>query len=302
MTGGVRYQFSDVASVAPELPTRKGPPPVVGGVNWTGFYLGGFGGADAGWSRLGFSNVGFGPGTATVNPRGFLGGGEAGYNYQLGNLVLGAEGDFGGDTLKGSKACAPLVSNTCFAPFLNPSGENVPLYNMTCNSNEHWIATLTGRAGYSWERALLYVKAGGAFSDQSYSTKCNIGPINLTVVFLIRVKTVLTLRAGLPSNGFSTGQIQRLGWTAGLGFEYALFGNFSTKAEFDYANFGSRNVTASDGTNIKANTSVEALKIGINYRFGGIGYTLVLGVKALRRLPTSEVQGRRIKIAPTRTE
>ena len=112
VTGGVRYQFSDVASVAPELPTRKGPPPVVGGVNWTGFYLGGFGGADAGWSRLGFSNVGFGPGTATVNPRGFLGGGEAGYNYQLGNLVLGAEGDFGGDTLKGSKACAPLVANT----------------------------------------------------------------------------------------------------------------------------------------------------------------------------------------------
>ena len=93
-------------------------------------------------------------------------------------------------------------------------------------------------------------------------------PPILTVVFLL-VNNVLTSTGGPPSNGFSTGQIQRLGWTAGLGFEYALFGNFSTKAEFDYANFGSRNVTASDGTNIKANTSVEALKIGINYRFGG---------------------------------
>ena len=112
VTGGVRYQFSDVASVAPELPTRKGPPPVVGGVNWTGFYLGGFGGADAGWSRLGFSNVGFAPVTATPNPRGILGGGEAGYNYQLGKLVLGVEGDFADDGLRGSKACAPLVSNT----------------------------------------------------------------------------------------------------------------------------------------------------------------------------------------------
>ena len=125
---------------------------------------------------MGFSNVGFGPGTATPDPRGFLGGGEAGYNYQLGNLVLGAEGDFGGDNLKGSKACAPLVSNT--DNFSNPGGTNLPLYNMTCNSNEDWIATLTGRAGYSWERALLYVKAGGACSDQTYSTTCNLGPFN----------------------------------------------------------------------------------------------------------------------------
>ena len=54
---------------------------------------------------------------------------------------------------------------------------------MTCNSNENWIGTLTGRAGYTWERALLYVKAGGAYSDQTYSTKCNEGPFNGLFVF-----------------------------------------------------------------------------------------------------------------------
>ena len=132
MTGGVRYQFSDIVSAAPELPTRKGPPPVVGGVNWTGFYLGGFAGADAGWSRLGFSNIGFAPVTATPNPRGILGGGEAGYNYQLGKLVLGVEGDFADDGLRGCKACAPLMSNTDNFGIITT---NLPLYNMTCNSN-----------------------------------------------------------------------------------------------------------------------------------------------------------------------
>ena len=213
---------------------------------------------------MGFSNVGFGPRDGDPQPRGFLGGGEAGYNYQLGKLVLGAEGDFGGETLKEFKACAPLVSNT---DNFGIDHHEFPLYNMTCNSNEDWIATLTGRAGYSWERALLYVKAGGAFSDQSYSTKCNLGPTNSFAP--VGQNCASFTAAATPSPGFSTGQIQRLGWTAGLGFEYALWGNFSTKAEFDYANFGSRNVIASDGTNIKANTSVEALKIGINYRFGG---------------------------------
>jgi opacity protein-like surface antigen len=255
VTGGFRYQFSDVASAAPELPTKKGPPPAAGGVNWTGFYLGGFGGAGAGWSQLGFANGT----TATPDPRGFLVGGEAGYNYQLGNLVLGAEGDFGGDNLKGSKACAPLLANT--------GGKSPLLFNTTCNSDEDWIGTLTGRVGYTWERALFYVKAGGAFSEQTYSTTCNLGPTNGAVM---GQNCVNSLDALTP--GGSTGDVWRLGWTAGLGFEYALFGNFSTKAEFDYANFGSRNFIASDGTsinNIRANTAVEALKIGINYRFGG---------------------------------
>jgi opacity protein-like surface antigen len=256
-TGGVRYQFDDSAPRAQDLPTRKAPP-VVTGVNWTGFYIGGFAGAEAGWSHMEFANT-----TASPDPRGVLAGGVAGYNYQIGKLVLGAEGDLGGADLKGSTGCAPLVSDTRTP--LNPSGHNLALFNMNCNVSANWMGTLTARAGYSWERALLYVKAGAALSDQTYSTSCNNDPNN----GVARRGQQCANFAGALSSGFSSGNMQRLGWTTGLGFEYALFGNWSTKAEFDYANFGSQNIVASDGTHFKASTAVEALKIGLNYRFGG---------------------------------
>ena len=257
ITGGIRYQFDNSAPRAPDLPTRKAPP-VVSGVNWTGFYIGGFAGADAGWSRMEFSNA-----TATPTPRGVLAGGAAGYNYQIGKLVLGAEGDLGDSDLKGSAACAPLVADTRTP--LNPNGRNPALFNMNCNSNGNWMGTLTGRAGYAWERALLYVKAGAALSDETYSTTCNTDPNNSVT----RRGQQCANLAGAVSSGFSSGAVRRLGWTTGLGFEYALFGNWSTKAEFDYADFGSQNVVASDGTHFKASTAVETLKIGLNYRFGG---------------------------------
>jgi opacity protein-like surface antigen len=256
LTGGVRYQFDDAAP-RPDLPTRKSPP-VVSGVNWTGFYIGGFAGADAGWSRMEFSNT-----TATPTPRGVLAGGVAGYNYQIGQLVVGAEGDLGGADLKGSTGCGPLVADTKTP--LNPTGHNLALFNMNCNSNSNWMGTLTARAGYVWERALLYGKLGAALSDQTYSTSCNNDPINSST----RRGEQCANLAGALSSGFSTSAIRRLGWTTGVGFEYALFGNWSTKAEFDYANFGSQNVVGSDGTNFKASASVETLKIGLNYRFGG---------------------------------
>ena len=69
-------------------------PPVAVAVpiyNWSGFYLGG----NIGWA--------FGNSSATYNPtgetwdvgkNGFLGGGQAGFNWQTGNFVFGIEGDY----------------------------------------------------------------------------------------------------------------------------------------------------------------------------------------------------------------
>jgi hypothetical protein len=56
-----------------------------------------------------------------------LGGGEIGYNYQVGKWVLGIEGDAGVTNARGARPC--------------PTGF---FYN--CEINTNWLATATARA------------------------------------------------------------------------------------------------------------------------------------------------------------
>jgi outer membrane immunogenic protein len=98
------------------------------GYSWAGPYLGG--------------NLGYGWGTVDNNPTkpsGFEGGVQAGYNWQNGPWVFGAEGDIQ----------ASGADNT-FAPwkFSNP-----------------WFGTVRGRAGYAVNNILFYGTAGLAFGE-----------------------------------------------------------------------------------------------------------------------------------------
>jgi len=72
-------------------------PPIAPSFSWGGIYGGvQLGGAmDESTWRL-FSQSGWG----------FLYGGQVGFNYQLGQFVLGGEGDLGGSTLKADSFCA----------------------------------------------------------------------------------------------------------------------------------------------------------------------------------------------------
>src|SRR5262245_46358260 len=98
--------FTQIASAA-DLPRKSpvyAPPSPV--YNWTGFYVG----ANAGgaWGRDNVSTTGsIGAGlfaidnaavtsaaSPTIDPTGFTGGIQLGYNWQTGNVVWGIEGDF----------------------------------------------------------------------------------------------------------------------------------------------------------------------------------------------------------------
>ena len=96
------------AAMAADLsrPVYKAPPagalPVT--YDWTGFYVGGhigYGWADKSWQDL----VGFG--TVSHKADGFLGGGQAGFNYQTGMFVLGVEGDVSWADIKGGSNLGP---------------------------------------------------------------------------------------------------------------------------------------------------------------------------------------------------
>jgi outer membrane immunogenic protein len=114
---------------------------------WTGFYMGaGFGG---GWASTTFVDP-LAPATASPAPRGFLATGIAGINYQIGAVVIGAEGDFTGAWTKGS--------------VVDSAGDNL-------NVSIFWTASITGRVGIAFDRLLIYGKGGAAFDyDRDMAT------------------------------------------------------------------------------------------------------------------------------------
>src|SRR5712675_1863438 len=125
---GATLLFAGSASAADLL---KAPAMPLGPVlSWTGWYIGAT--AGYGWTNQGIDNVvtstfcnpadgGCGAITGPVasaalaaaipphlstNPKGFIGGGEFGYNQQVGQFVWGVEADFSGADIKGSDARA----------------------------------------------------------------------------------------------------------------------------------------------------------------------------------------------------
>jgi len=122
--------FAGSAASAADLPrpSSYAAPAPLSSYGWVGPYLGG--------------NLGYAWGAASNNPTrpaGFVGGIDAGYNWQAGEFVFGAEADF---QLSGA--------NDTFAPwkFSNP-----------------WFGTLRARAGYAMSNVLIYGTGGLALGE-----------------------------------------------------------------------------------------------------------------------------------------
>src|SRR6185295_19010476 len=114
-------------------PVYKGVRPVVAYNNWTGFYVGINGGYGWGTSNWDMPLV-------SPKPKGGLFGGTLGYNYQVGSIVYGIEGDFDWADIKGNVACIGVI---------------------TCETKNTWLATFRGRLGYAFDRWLPYFTGGG---------------------------------------------------------------------------------------------------------------------------------------------
>lgn len=117
--------------------------------NWTGCYIGGnVGGA---WSRMDTTRVtqdSIGPAPANYgreNDSGFIGGGQAGCDFQTGNLVFGVQWQFDFGNINGRHAVTDF-----------------PTFSET--NSVRAIYTGTGRIGYLFTPAFLgYGKVGVAF-------------------------------------------------------------------------------------------------------------------------------------------
>jgi outer membrane immunogenic protein len=175
--------------------------PMIAIYNWTGFYLGG--------------HVGF---ISTDGDSGFIGGGQVGYNYQVGQWVFGVEGQISGTSIRDS-ASGVISMN------------GVPIGAVGAQGSLDWISTLAGRAGFAFDRWLVYGKLGAAWAHGSGSA-------------------FVTSPAG--SMSISTSDTVS-GWMLGFGTEYALRDNWSAKVEYNMLDFD-------HGT-------IHAVKAGVNYRF-----------------------------------
>jgi len=246
-TAALSLGAAQVASAA-DLPAR-GPvykaAPVAPFIDWTGFYVGGHIGG--GWGTKDIFDPSQGEKElASGNVSGFLGGVQAGYNYQANSwLVLGIEGDFSWANVNGG------LTGTVIDP-------------STGTARADWFATLTGRVGYSFDHALLYAKGGAAWVHDKYSVSPSCTPVpphNPTEGL------ELVDECEGPYNAAST----NLGWTVGVGLEYALTRNWSAKIEYNYMDFGTKHTqfTDPDGdagfADIRQRVSV--VKAGVNYKF-----------------------------------
>jgi outer membrane immunogenic protein len=209
---------SEAADVE-HAPVHRLPPPAMPLIySWTGFYVGGHLGV--GWADGGSS--------------GFLGGGQVGFNYQINpQWVLGVEGDIAGTTIK----------DTVNASFVFPGA--IATANATASLD--WVSTLAARAGYAFDRWLIYGKVGGAWAHAS---------ANIT-------SSIIMPNVGAIGVGTTINQTVS-GLLLGVGTEYALWGNWSAKVEYNMMDFGNNNPFADNKFNV--------FKAGLNYRFGGVPF------------------------------
>jgi outer membrane immunogenic protein len=120
---------------------RGGP----GHVNWSGFYVGAHvGGAwsDTDWRSITASTFDLSQSASSV-----IGGAQAGFQHQFGNVVAGIEVSYSGINLDDSTI-----------------GFGVERYSSSTDK----LVLVTGRLGLAWDRSLAYVKGGYASANTEF--------------------------------------------------------------------------------------------------------------------------------------
>jgi len=232
--------------------------------SWSGLYIGGHVGASLSLTDIA-DPLGAPIYGDKVRSPGFIGGGQIGFNHQVGSVVFGVEADVSGASSDGT--------NTCFAVSVDSVSSN-------CRVRPDLYTTVTGRLGYAVDRSLFYVKGGAAWTRGTVDVFNNR---NLDGVFT-------------SSSNFVTP-----GWTVGAGVEYALASAWSVKLEYDYLAFRDQDVATPyvPGNPFNSTTPtttisqhVHQFKLGLNYRLAdGVNWPGNAGATSFRAPPLNSPSG-----------
>ena len=222
------------------------PMPLV--YNWSGFYIGGnLGGA---WVNTNVTDTltGVSFGNSNNNNGVFIGGGQVGFNWQVGtfaggNFVWGVEADFDG---------ASNNNNGNSVVIAGPLGLG---HTFAVSLNDRSVITVAARLGVAYDRLLFYAKGGGGWVS-------------------FNGFTVTDLNTGASLSG-SGGRTSEGGGLVGGGFEWAFADYWSIRFEYDALFFSSRTFTVpltsavlAGDTFTTGNRTLQMATVGINYRFG----------------------------------
>jgi outer membrane immunogenic protein len=214
-----------------DLP-MKAPAAVSPTYDWSGFYVGVYGGGGFGNHNLhnALGNLGFANYTINYDSTGAIGGGELGYNVQSGNIVVGVEADGFWSGIKGSD----------LSQFNNGT---LPIASIDATKLKDG-ASLRARGGIAVDRLLLFFDAGWALG---YLSHTNTDPVN----------------------GIDTFTVSRSGLAAGGGIAYAITNNLIGKFEYRYYDFGRyvRSAPLNAQLPYNVDNTYSVVTLGLDYKF-----------------------------------
>jgi outer membrane immunogenic protein len=206
--------------------------PMMAAFSWTGFYIGGDGGYGFGKSAGTFGNaIGLFPLAYSYNVNGPIAGGFVGGNYQMGQLVIGAEADWQWANLTGNSGGMPYFGT-----------------NLTFSSTVKSYGSARGRLGYAVDHWLFFGTAGWAWGTWSETYG----------------------RTGLPP-AFTNSVTSNKGWTAGAGIEYAFTNNVIGRVEYRYTDLGTVTFAdiPSNTSDAGNKVTISDIRAGLSFKFGG---------------------------------
>jgi outer membrane immunogenic protein len=225
--------------------------PVAPSYDWSGFFVGGFGGYGYGNHNINNAtgSLGLADYTANYASQGGVAGGEFGYDtYVYKDILVGvkAEGFWSGMTGNDSKQ---YFAGT------------FPGVAAVDTSNLRYAGDLMARGAYTFDRWELFFEAGWAFGSILHTNTAD-------------VLGVVALPPGPVLAGVDKFNVQANGLAAGGGFAYAVTNNVIAKFEYRYYNF---NTYSSRGTPFTVNgqlpytveTTYSIVTFGVDYKFGG---------------------------------
>jgi outer membrane immunogenic protein len=161
-------------------------------------------------------------------PKGFIGGGQIGYDWQVTNWVFGLVADFQGADIKASGTTI------------------VPPFTISLSEKLDFLGTVRARAGWAVNNWLFYGSGGVAYGDV-HST------------LSISEPTTALFFGGAHSE-------TRVGWAAGGGVNYALTPNWIIGVDYLHYDLGRTSVTA-DGLTASQLVAGDIVRGVINYKF-----------------------------------
>jgi high affinity Mn2+ porin len=202
----------------------------VAGYDWSGLYAGGHVGYGRGYGR----DTLFDPSPAAAGSSfGSLWGGlQFGYNHLLpSRLLIGIEGDIS------------------FPNYLDDgivAARSTPASAVT--EKLDFVSTLRGRAGYAFDRWLLYATGGLAWSQARFLEDPNL--------------------AGNEDKVLRT----RTGWAAGAGAELAIAPGWAARLEYLYDRLGKAGGTFASGTGYESTTvALNSVRLGLDRKLDWTG-------------------------------